>query len=332
MNLSILNFNFKGRKYVLRLLFFLLCLVVCDRVLYIGISSFESHFYQEGDFEARLARYLKSKKFNTLIFGTSRTYEGIQPFLIKKKLNQDCFKEAHQGVGPRYNYYFYQVYKKYAGIPKVVIYGVDYFIYTVESERKYMSRFVKESPWEKAGFFSTPLLSIENKKNIDLLVNNIIESFKEKDEAVRLQSKDIEEIQKHEGGNSDPSRLIEKRPLKFKTQGFPLPPGQEGDYFVKLLDELQNDGVTVVLVCLPDFYGSLVTNEEHSLFMEHIRELQTNYLSVYVYNYNSLKRFPLKNPAYFLDGGYGMTNSHLSKEGAVLLNESLCKDLEKHYR
>ena len=40
-----------------------------------------------------------------------------------------------------YNYFFYQEYKKHMGKPRVVIYGVDYFLFKITSERHWMRRF-----------------------------------------------------------------------------------------------------------------------------------------------------------------------------------------------
>jgi hypothetical protein len=160
--------------------FFLLVffLFLFDRGLYYVIFRAEASMYSQNEFEQQFEKYMSGKSFNTLIFGTSRSFEGINTTYLERKTKQRAFKETFQGKGPKYNYYFYNVYKKYAGIPKVVIYGVDYFIYTVESDPKWMARFASTEPKKSFGLFSSPLLLLKNKKKIDNFHNNILIQLK----------------------------------------------------------------------------------------------------------------------------------------------------------
>ena len=282
---------------------------------------------------------MKDKEFSTLLFGTSRSYEGIHPCYIEEELNQKAFKETFQGKGPKYNYYFYQLYKKYAGITKVVIYGVDYFIYTVTSDARWMSRFdIKETGEEVDYFsFSPPLLLVTHKPRIDNFLNNVLIFFNEKMEEKPAETnnglEDIIRIQEYRGIKKDVEKLITKPPSKkYDRQFFPQYPGKEGKYFIKLLDQLQQDGVTVILVGLPDYFGSYKTNFQRKDFIAHLKGLMKDRPKLYVYNYNRRYEFPLHNTSYFIDGGYGCSNSHLSREGARVFTKKLCSDLKKHYR
>jgi len=330
------------KKYLGGFFLFILLLFLFDRALFLVIERVEAGFYSKNKFEQRFKRYMKDKRFNTLIFGTSRTYEGIHPYYIEKILGQKAFKETFQGKGPKYNYYFYRLYKKYAGTPKVVIYGVDYFIYTLTSDRKYMARF--DPKWmarfdiknreKKINYFSSPLLLVEHKKKIDNFYNNILIRLKEKrspdQESGSIQ--DFIDIQEYTGADLPPKKVITKRPPKFTRQFYPRSPGEEGHFFMDLLDELDRDNVTVVLVLLPDYFGTYKTNFQRNDFIQHLKTLKRKYKKLFIYNYNRPRRFKLDNPFYFIDGGYGNSNSHLSKKGAREFNNLLAKDLRKHYR
>jgi hypothetical protein len=324
----------KLKKALRGFLFFILFLFLFDRGLFFLISTLEAGFYSKNKFEKRFETYVRDKSFSTLIFGTSRSYEGIHPYYFKKELGQNVFKETFQGKGPKYNYYFYQLYKKYAGIPKVVIYGVDYFIYTVTSDPKWMARFNRAMVREHWDWLSTPLLLLKYKRSIDNFSNNVLIRMQEKEnpDASEKSFEDFLHMQEYIGAAPLEKKLVTHRPYKYRRQFFPRFPGNEGDYFIKLLDELAKDKVTVILVALPDYFGSYKTNFERKEFALHLKRLERKYKNLFFYNYDRAVVFPLSNPDYFLDGGFGKTNSHLSKTGARLFNHMLIKDLEKYYR
>ncbi len=292
-------------------------------------------FYSKDWYETRLEKFLEKKHFSTLILGTSRTYEGIHPFYFRQKLYQEAFKEASQGKGPKYNYYFYQLYKKYAGTPKVVVYGVDYFIYSIKSDQRWMSRFNIDESQTTAAIFSSPLLLLKYKKLIDNFQNNIILRMQEEKKEINTQEmfKDFIETQDYKGADLPASakKLIIEEPLDYLHQDMPPPPGEEGEYFWKLLSEWSKDNVRVILVALPDFYGSFRTNVQMRDFINQLKTLRKFNKNLVVINYNRPDSFPMDIPDNFMDGGWGMTNSHLSRTGAKLLNEKLMKDIKRFY-
>jgi len=324
--------NSKISKYLVRVVLFLVFIFLFDRGLYYLLLKAESEFYIGNKFEEKFSQFVSGKDYNTLIFGTSRTYDGIIPFYLQFFLKQRIYKDAFQGKGPKYNYYLYKMFKKYNGVPKVVIYGVDYFIYTIKSDPKWMSQFdLKEE--EKVDLFSAPLLLLKNKKRIDNFQNNILIRLQEQKSKEENEEdfKDFVKVQEHKGAAIANKKLITKEPPEFLHQDFPVYPGEEGAYFVKLLEELDRDGVTVLLIALPDFVGSHVTNVQLDKFIADLEAYRTRFKKLYVYNFNKFDKFPLWNENYFNDGGYGMTNSHLSPEGARLFSEMLAKEIKKHY-
>ncbi len=322
-------------KYIGGFFLLLLFLFLFDRGLYYMIFRAETNMYSQNKFEQEFEKYVTGKPFNTLIFGTSRSFEGINISLFERKTKHRAFKETFQGKGPKYNYYFYKVFKKYAGIPKVVVYGVDYFIYTVESDPKWMARFNSVEPPKNINLFSSPLLLLENKKKIDNFHNNLLIQFKKKTD-LPPDSEIIKEIIAVQNyvGEKNISKKLDTLPDsgKRKRQFFPRPPGTEGEYFFKLLAELAKDSVTVILVALPDYLGSLKTNCQHDQFIQHLESLRQDYPGVHVVNYNSEAKFQLSNPNYFRDGGLGQTNSHLSPFGAKIFSNLLFEEIKKYYQ
>jgi hypothetical protein len=319
------------RRFLALLACFLAALFVFDRGLSLAVRTIEQRSYGKSDFEQRLGRYLAGRNPAVLVFGTSRTFEGIIPAHLESCLGKKIFKEAYWGKGPKYNYYFYRLYKKRAGVPKLVIYGVDYFIYNAESNIRWMSRFNLE---EKAAGFDVlagPLLLFKNKKHNDEFFNNLMTDLGRTAPAADSSGDEdlFDKINTHPGAPSpdDNPRLRTERPPQFFKQRFPKPPGKEGDYFLRLLDELKADGVKVALVSLPDYIGSLRTNWQMPGFHRHLQDLSRRYENVTLLAYNTPRDFDLDKPELFLDGGYGKTNSHLSQRGAAVLGRKLCRDL-----
>jgi hypothetical protein len=323
------------RRFLAALACFVAALFLIDRGLFLALRSTELHYYGNSNFERRLSQYLMGRSFSTLIFGTSRTYEGVIPAHFENCLNQKCFKETFQGKGPKYNYYFYQLYKKHAGAPKVVIYGVDYFIYAVESDMRWMSRFNLRPDTHRPDLWSAPLLLLSRKKHNDIFLNNLMIDLSQKTAIAPPHGDDLfDPINRYPGApmQADNPRLVTEKPSSFPFQDMVLPPGVEGDYFLRLLDELKNDGVKVALVSLPDYIGSLKTNREMPRFHRHLRDLQKKYPNITLLIYNSPQQFDLNTPTLFMDGGWGKTNSHLSGIGAARLGRKLCRDLAPLYR
>jgi hypothetical protein len=195
-----------------------------------------------------------------------------------------------------------------------------------------MARFETNTPEEIPGLFSSPLLLVKHKRKIDNFHNNILIRLVEKLEPGNGNEalKDFVRMHQYIGCTSDKKNLVTRTPAKYDRQNYPQGPGKEGEYLIKLLEELEKDQVTVILTALPDYWGSYKTNFQRVKFIRNLRLLQ-KYKNVYVLNYNHRERFPLEDPELFNDGGYGQTNSHLSQKGAKQLCEILLDDIKKYY-
>jgi hypothetical protein len=326
--------------YVSGGLLFILLLFAFDRGLFYLVHSMEKNFYhkkdlrniffQKRDFNKKFLD-LPRGTYNTLIMGSSRTHRGIHPFYIHKRLNQNAFKIAKAKIRLKFNYYFYKEYKKIAGIPKLVIYGLDYFMFKLESHA-YFLQFVKEEEDDKTpGYAGGPLLLVSNKERVDSFLNNALEKWNKTFEVSEQMGQSFKIIDPFIGyAKTEPMNT--KKPPRFKRFSYEGYPGVEGVYFSKLLEEWKNDGVQVVLVYLPDYIGTYKSNYQLNRFKEEIRKLTAAYNNVSIYDYNRPDRFALDNQAYFLDGGYGKTNSHLSKRGSRVFHRMFIEDLKKHYK
>lgn len=333
----------KKRPYLVYAFVFVLCLFLFDRALFYTIRAEEKTFYKKKDLSSMFFRKRDFNKhfvelpkgtYDTVIMGSSRTHRGIHPHYLHKHLGRKAFKIARGKTKPKFNYHFYNEYKKYAGIPELVVYGIDYFMFKMDTDPLFMQYVADPRDMEHAGGVS---LLLSNKKRIDALLTNILEKFPlapgaDVPPARRARKKNIPVIDSIIDpfigyGKKEP--FDHRRPPRFKTFEYVPYPGVEGPWFLQLLEELEKDGVTVALVILPSCIGTYESNFQREVFLEDIRRLVKPFRDVHIFDYNRPEKFRLDNVDYFLDGGYGKTNSHLSAEGARVLNRMLARDLKK---
>ena len=321
------------RRLLLALACFLAVLVVLDRALSGAMQAIEARYYTSGnEFERQLASYLRGRSFDTLVLGTSRTEEALFPVLLETETHAPephVFKEAGQGRGPRYQLQFYRLFKKLAGKPRLVVCGVDYFVYSVESDRRWMSRFAAASNWQPPPSRPSPLRLLQLKHRHDVLINDLIGDLNEVAGRHAAPTAHLfERSRRVTVFPVDPaSQLVVERPRSYKPRRMPRPPGVEGQDLDRLLAEPTADGVPVVLVSLPEYVGTYETNVDMPRFHEHLRDLARRHPNVRVLIYNDPARFDLANPSFFRDGGWGRGNSHLSAAGATELTRLLARDL-----
>lgn len=328
-----------NRKYFLGFIMFIFFVITFDRGLFYLIrvletsqtqkKEFNKIFYQKRDFNKNFLN-IPPGTYNTLIMGSSRTRRGIHPFYLYQRLKQNAFKIARGKTGIKFNYYFYQEYKKYAGVPEVVIYGLDYFMFNAQSDAFLLSAVCPREQLEDR-YASGPLLLLSNKIQTDSLITNMLEQWNERLKPDRPVSATLSVIDPFVGYGKTQS-LDRRKPRQFVMFDYVKYPGREGVYFTKLLEQWEADGVRVVLVFLPDYIGTYESNYQVDLFKQEIGRLASSYQEVFLYDYSHPRVFPLSEASYFLDGAYGKTNSHLSLEGARELNRRLIRDVRRHYR
>ena len=322
------------KKTILIILLFFVLFVSFDRFFSFIIVYAENNFFNKSSMKEPLKKYLKNKDFNTLLFGTSRTYEGIHPENFKDIKELKMFKIAFVGHGPKYNYFFYKMYKREAGIPEYLIYGIDYFIFNLKTPILPLSEVeVDESQKVKIDFFSPSFLLLKNKKKNDIFFNDTIEFLKYKSDESRV--KFLSDLQVYLGADKalfKKHKVITEKPRKYKRIGYFPSPGKEGYYFSKLLDQLKKDKVKVIFVIIPEHFGTFKTNWGRKKLYIYLDEIKKKYENIKVWNFNKRKIFTLHNSEYFLDGGYGKTNSHLSKKGSMIFNQKLKVKLKNYLK
>jgi hypothetical protein len=85
-----------------------------------------------------------------------------------------------------------------------------------------------------------------------------------------------------------------------------------------------------MLVAMPEYIATYRTNRDQRKFQRYFMKFAKTRPGVFFYNYDLPERFDLNRADFFIDGGYGKANSHLSKAGAEVFSRILLPDLRRH--
>lgn len=318
------------RRWATAAVVFVASLVVFDRLISAAIDGLYLRLERHAELPRKLSSLDNKPAYQWLILGTSRTFEAIHPAFLTGEFGVSVFKEASKGKGLRYQAEFYRLYKQMVGTPRLVIVGLDYFMFGMESEPPLMRRFGDAVPGvEPAPASWAPLQLVARKASTERAVVRILEG---------LQSRFVASMDAFDPENRPAdmlaytgnrvSRVVEQpEPASFERVPYAPYPGREGKYFTRLVRDWIADGTVVVLVYAPDYIATHRTNVEHGRFVEEIRRLVNGCGKCVVLDYDDPERFPLSEAGYFWDGGYGNPNSHLSKAGVEVFNRAWLRDL-----
>ena len=310
---------------------FCLFFILFDRFGFYLITRMEQNFYSEEEYKSEFINYAKNRKFSTLILGTSRTYEAIHPLYFRTILNENAFKEAQFGKNPKYNYHYYHFFKKHAGIPDVVIYGIDYFIFNSRSHKRWLARLDKLH--KQVSPFSSFSLLLSHKQEVENFIEAVIDHWNNLfSPGQRHRVMDLIRLQKYIGSPHKPGTVVTEKKRNFWRQKYRKYPGNEGRFLFRLLRELDRDGVTTFLVLIPNHFGTFRTNTGRKSMLRDLFQLKHGLNHVHIINFNKPEKFPLNREEYFINGGWGRTNSHMSRSGAKLFNQLLLKEIRPYYR
>lgn len=302
-------------RLVRAVLIFVVALAAFDRALYWGIGELQAHVMRGVELPHMLAAVDGKADYQWLVLGTSRTYEAIHPAAIERAFGVKAFKSAGRGKGPRYQYEFYRLYAPMFGAPRVLLLGIDAFMFGIRSDDPYLRDLDRASAHEASSSLLWPPLRLAaHRREVASAVLRILErlQFELTPDDPQLS---VGLMQAYTG--TVPVRPpAQAQPASYPTVPYDRFPGLEGEYFLKLIEACQSDGVTVVLIYPPDVIGTRRTHQDHDAFIEEIRGLVKNCAGCFVLDYGDDSRFPSADPRQFIDGGYGVTNSHLSKAGA----------------
>jgi hypothetical protein len=315
-------------RYLIHILLFVGFIFVFDRSLFYLVQSLQRGLSQKESFRNRFISFPKGT-YDILIMGSSRAFRGIHPLYFYRQMGENAFKVARHAAGPKFNYFFYQQFKRHAGKPRMVVYGVDYFMFGLRSPEWFM-RYLDGDEYMRDHFDGGPLLLLSNKAQIDSFMTNWLTGIgPAAGRSPASRRTGVVKIVDDFVGFPAKKQLNTEKPARYRKIPYSPFPGREGEYFLKLLRDLDRDGVTVVLVVLPDYIGTYETNFQRERFLSDIHDVTRDFEMIHLFNYNSPEKFPLRDPRHFLDGGYGFGNSHLSKRGGRVLNRMLIDDIKK---
>ncbi len=319
--------------------------VLFDRLLFFCFREGAARYYSSlHNDKLAWASPVGNGKGQILVLGTSRANLGFDADVLSSVLKEKIYEEAHIGDFPQYNYYFYRKYREKFGTPSLVIYGVDYFIFDKESSDSRLDRLEITAPWVKASPAqavnpASPSLSRVSqlyhfKPKIDELFADLWSlgrNVEKEDEppddlllAENVKPKALKEPQ-----NDMPGTLSDKKPRTWGKRRYKPFPGKEGSFFLRLLEDLEKDGVPVCLVFIPDYKATNKTNFQQDKFKDDIRRLAAVRKKTWVLDFNLPEMFNLDDPQLFKNIGSGIVNCHLSKTGARLFSQKIAPDIQR---
>lgn len=307
-------------------LVFAVALVVFDRALYWGIAALQARVMRGTELRHMLEAVERKQDYEWLVLGTSRTYEALHPSAIERAFGVKAFKSAGRGKGPRYQYEFYRLYTPMFGAPRVLLLGIDAFMFGIRSDDPYLRQLEREAaPGAKASLFWPPLRLAAHRREVASAILRMLERVQfeltpdDPQLSVELMQAYAGTVPSHPPGQAEPGSYVRVPYDRF--------PGVEGEYFQKLIAACAADGVTVFLIYPPDIVGTQRTHQDHEAFVREIRRLVEGCPSCRVLDYGAPASFPSTNARLFIDGGYGDPNSHLSKAGAEAFSELWVPDV-----
>jgi hypothetical protein len=311
---------------------FVSSLFVFDRAASSGLDRVYRWVEGESQVHRQLAALPNKAAYKVLVLGSSRAFEAIHPSAIERGLGVKAYKEAGKGRGLRYAYEFYRQYRDLVGKPRVVVYGVDYFVFGMPSEDALLRRFDVASDRAVAGPRArVPLQTLARKDVNDRVIVRVLERIEQR-LGWATGKFDPEQNQSDMALYTGPpvSRVVPRaEPAHYERVPYARFPSLEGESLTRLLRTCAADGVTMMFVYPPDYEATRRTNFEHDAFVAEFRRLIANTPNAFFYDYDDSNRFPVSDPALFWDGDWGNANSHLSRRGAEVFARLYLPDLAR---
>ena len=334
----------KAARAFLYTVLFVASFLVFDRLVFLGVRRGADRYYASlGTTALQFSKgtFFGSGDGDLLIFGSSRARYAFAQDILSSRLNKRVVKEAAAGKFPKYNYYFYQKYRRTFPRPRAVIYGLDYFMFEKDSDSRGLARFgrdIKLSALDPGGRVNptSPLVSrVSSLYRMKPAIDRFLGDLMKFDRAA--EDEDAPPATNRPGRKKRPAAPRKRKtntvkPDSWQTRTYQVFPGREGSYLLKLLSDLKNDAVPVFLVIIPDYVGANDTNFEQDKFKADIRSLAARFENVRFLDFNRTDRFDLDDPKYFWDGAWGKSNCHLSLKGMIGFSARLAAELKRAFK
>ncbi len=321
----------------------LICLFLLDRALYLILAALADGFYGRSEVGVDgLGRteFVRPGFYSTLIAGSSRAKEAVMPLYLYDHLGIKALNTASPGRYPRYHYHAYRRFREQNGVPALYIYGLDYFTFGKESNEQQLQGLLggqKERKTWRIAAMNNPASPVWSrlsyvyraKKDIDAFWIDLLDYCSFRFPLIEKRELTPGGVSRYKGLYGTVPRDSQLRPASWQKAAYDHLPGAEGEYFLKLLEELRRDRVLVILLVLPEYIAVYETNCEHEKQLAELDSLEKRFMNLFVLDYNDPRRFELDNPALFADGRWGERISHLSVFGAERLGQMLAADIPR---
>jgi hypothetical protein len=314
-----------------------------DRLFFAAVRASARHYYASfGQDDYKFRASFGKGDGDLLIFGTSRTYCGLGLQILSNQLKKRIILEAASGKSPEYFYYFYQRHRKSFPKPKIVLYGLDYFMFWRKAWPVHLARLglgirSKTMDLASAANAKPPLLGrisrlYSKKPDLDTFLVDLLQLERGpavENAAEKALVKNPNAIPPK--GRGRPTGAYERtfKPKSWTTYTYYPFPGEEGAHLESLLTLLEQEGVPVFLLLIPDYVGTNESNIGRFKFRADVQALAARHRGVHVLDFNRKDRFNLNDPELFLDGGWGITNCHLSTKGRAIFTRQVTRAINR---
>lgn len=298
------------KRFIIRLLAFLLLMFVVDRGVGLGMKYLQEH--AKGGYVGHHNKIINHTDEEILIFGSSRAIHHYNPQTFKDSLGMSCYNCGQDGNGIILFYGWWQLMKE-RHTPKLVIYDVNpgFDLLLGESNQKYLGWlrseydnndiqqiFDKVDYTEKYKMHS--MMYRYNSKFLQNIVDYVHPIFKIKSDGFLPLNGELDEMKIKKNRNDL------KRP---KVDSLKL------ELIEKLVIDIKKHNSQIIFVASPVWYG-----KEDAQF-EALGKICKKY-GVLFLNYSNSPKY-VRNNRFFRDG------SHLNARGADEFTMGLINDLLK---
>ena len=298
------------KRFVIRLLAFLLLMFIVDRGVGLGMKFMQEH--AKGGYIGHHNKIIHNSDEDILIFGSSRAIHHYDPQIFQDSLGMSCYNCGQDGNGIILFYGWWQLMKE-KHTPKLVLYDVNpgFDLFLGESNQKYLG-------WLRSEY---------DNKDIKQIFEDVdyTEKYKMQSMMYRYNSKFLQNIVDYvhpmfkirsDGflplkGELDEMKIKKKQ----KESKQPKIDSLKLELIEKLVIDIKKHNAQVIFVASPVWYGKEDVQFEA---LSNICKEQ----DVPFYNYSNSPKY-VRNNYYFKDG------SHLNARGADEFTRDLIKDLLK---